>query len=100
MRYPTLPNGVSRYGSQMGRPDVVEEPGTEARFHLYRMPMVDCCYDSGGAYGGMGDSRIGWMYHAYSDGPDGRNECFVRATSREKAKAEVRDVFRNARFYR
>lgn len=78
----------------------MEEPGTGARFRLYRMPMYDYCYDSGGAYWGMGDRRIGWMYHAYADGPYGRNECFVRATSREKAKDKVREVFPNARFYR
>lgn len=100
MRYPTLSSGVTRHGSQMGRPNVEVEPDTGARFHLYRMPMSDFCYDSGGAYWGVGDNRSGWMYHAYSDGPDGGNECFVRAISRETAKDKVREIFCNARFYR
>lgn len=84
----------------MGRRNVVEEPDEVIRFHLYRMPMVDGAYDTGGAYWGAGDYRIGWMYHAYGEGPEFRNECFVRARSREAAKVAVRSLFPNAKFYR
>ena len=77
-----------------------EYPDAEIKFHLYRMPMVDGCYDTGGAYWGTGSNKLGYMYHAYGDGPQFVNQCFVRARSRNEAKSLVGKVFRNARFFR
>lgn len=100
MKYPKLTKGYSQYGAYMGRANWIEEPDEPIKFHLYRMPMSACgCYDSGGAYWGAGDHKIGWMYHAYGDGPLWFNQVFVRAKSREEAKRLVREHFKNARFY-
>lgn len=83
----------------MGRPDVIEEPGAEIRFRLYRMPMVDGDYDTGGAYWGMGPNSAP-MWHAYGDGPKFRDEIFLRAWTREEAKDIVREKFKASRFFR
>lgn len=101
MKYPKLSKGYSERGADMGRRNSVMEPDEPIKFHLYRMPMSACgCYDNGGAYWGAGDHRIGWMYHARGEGPNYWNEVFVRATSREDAKAKVREHFKRAKFYR
>lgn len=101
MKYPKLLKACDMRGASMGRRNTVEEPEAEIKFHLYKMPMSACgCYDSGGAYWGAGDHKIGWMYHAYGDGPLWFNQVFVRAKSREEAKRLVREHFKNARFYR
>lgn len=100
MRYPELSKAYSSRGSAMGRPDHVLGLADGAKFRLYRMSIDSGGYDRGGAYWGLGDSHIGWMYHAYSDGPAGREECFVRAVDRESAKLEVLKTFRKATFYR
>ena len=100
MRYPKLPEVGSMYGAPMGRQDSTEEPDEPIRFHLYRMHMVDYAYDTGGAYWGAGDHKMGWMYHAYGEGPKFVNEMFVRARTRDEAKQKVRVRFTSARFYR
>lgn len=99
---PALSNVISRYGAPMGRPSSHSGcPDTDARFYLQQLPMVDGDYDRGGAYWGCGNSSIGWMYRAYSeDFPDVIVEMFFRAKSREDAKAEVRDRYPNAKFFR
>lgn len=100
MKYPKLPNACSRYGASMGRQNSIMERTAEIKFHLYLMPMVDGAYDTGGAYWGSGNWQIGYMYHAYGNGPEFVNEMFVRARDREDAKHQVRDAFKNAKFYR
>lgn len=40
------------------------------------------------------------MYHAYGDGPEYVNQIFVRAKSRDDAKAKVKANFPNATFFR
>lgn len=99
MKYPKLSDASSARGASMGRPNVVLEPESEIRFRLYRMPMVDYDYDTGGAYWG-GSSTHGVMYHAYGDGPKYKNECFIRAKDRKAAKEAVRKLFPKATFYR
>jgi hypothetical protein len=100
MKHPKLQNATSSWGASMGRSDFIKEPDEPIKFRLYRMPMMDGCYDTGGAYWGSGNYKIGWMYHAYGDGPKFKNELFIRAKSREEAKAEVRHYFKQAKFYR
>ena len=102
MKRPTLPNASSMYGARMGRPNTFDfsESHNPIKFNLYRMPMVDGDYDQGGAYWGGGNPTIGWMYHAYGEGEKFVQELFIRATSRDKAKEEVRKYFPKARFYR
>ena len=101
MKYPKLSKGYSVRGAQMGRQSTMIEYEQTIKFHLYLMPMSPCgCYDNGGAYWGAGDEKIGWMWHAYGEGERFRNEMFIRATSREDAKEQVRGIFNKARFYR
>ena len=100
MKYPKLPNVSSARGAPMGRRDTILDPKAPIKFRLYQMPMVDYCYDTGGAYWGAGSAKTGWMFHAYGDGPSGANEIFMRAFDREDAKEQVRAVFPNATFYR
>lgn len=102
MSYPTLTNAVSRRGASLGRPDEILDPQETLRFRLYRMPMSsDGCYDSGGAYWGASvPNGAGRMWHALANGDSGNNELFIRAWSRQDAKEKVREVFKNARFYR
>lgn len=102
MPYPTLPNAVSRFGASFGRPDSILDPQEAMRFRLYRMPMRDGdCYDSGGAYWGASvQNGDGPMWHALANGTSGENEIFLRAWSRLEAKEKVRELFRNAHFYR
>lgn len=100
MKYPQLSHASSNRGASMGRPNDINEPDEEIKFHLYAMPMVDGDYDSGGAYWGCGSSTTGWMYHAYGYGPEYVNEMFIRAVHRDDAKRQVREIFKNAKFYR
>lgn len=98
-----LRNAVSMRGASMGRPNDIDpnETGNAIKFRLYRMPMSSCgAYDNGGAYWGCGDHQIGWMYHAVGDGEKFVQQIFIRATTREGAKAQVRGYFPKAKFYR
>ena len=96
-----LPKAHGMYGAAMGRNDAVEEPNADIKFHLYKMPMSPCgCYDNGGAYWGSGCFKTGYMYHAYGDGPEYKNEMFTRAKDRQDAKNQVLKVFKKAKFYR
>lgn len=91
-------------GAPMGRRDDRGDPAMPYKVHLQVMPMVDGCYDRGGAYWGSGNSTIGWMYRAYSTFEDefGLDEIqmFIRAKDRDDAKAQVLDQYPNATFYR
>lgn len=101
MKYPKLSNACTERGASMGRQNSVMEPDQEIKFHLYKMPMSACgCYDNGGAYWGAGSDKHGWMWHARGEGPNYWNEVFVRATTRDGAKATVRSHFPKAKFYR
>jgi len=90
----TLPNGSSARGAQMGRrnilPDDVNKP---IKLRMEKLRWVDGDYDSFGAYwGNSGDN----VYCAWMDNV----RVFVRATNRETAKEEVRDLLPNATFFR
>jgi hypothetical protein len=88
-------------GSQMGRTNVVPEEGMEwPCLRLFRMAMNSGgAYDSGGAYWGAGDGRIGWMYRAYSDEGDNMAiNIFVRALDRKDAMAKIKAMYPQAKF--
>jgi hypothetical protein len=103
-RYCTLPDG-SRHctGSQMGRPDSLPPASFAGRLRLVRLRWFDGDYDEGGAYWGCG--KGGHIYRAIAvlpckpDDWDGNCECFVRAGSRQAAKAAVLAKVPGARFY-
>ena len=95
---PLLPNAVSQRGASMGRSASILEPSAPIKFRLYALQWVDGDYDEGGAYWGY--VRGENIYRAIGEGPEFVNEMFVRAKSREEAKAGVLKEFKNARFYR
>ena len=93
---PELSRGYSQYGAQMGRRDNIEDPDAPVKFHLVKMRLVDGGYDQGGAYWGLGDP----MWRAIGEDEDMVNEMFIRARTRDEAKAQVLETFPNAKFYR
>jgi hypothetical protein len=92
----------SSRGAPMGRSGNDTEPQYPVKFHLQHVPMVDSCYDQGGAYWGMPDYRAGVypLYCAWGDGVAEVQEVYIRAKSRDHARAEVLTLFPNAKFYR
>jgi len=88
------PNVNCRYGAPMGRHTGANYLATEAgRLHLRRIPLNSGGYDSGGAYWGLGAPL--W-FAADQDG----NSQFLRARSREAAKAAILADWPDARFFR
>lgn len=84
----------SRYGAPMGRftgPDYLET--SAGRLHLMRVRLNSGGYDAGGAYWGHGEPLF------YVEDQDG-NSQYLRASSREAAKAEILADWPDARFYR
>jgi len=75
------------------------EPNAAIKFSLTKLRWVDGDYDQGGAYWGHSPEH-GDIYRAWGQGPEYVNEMFVRANSHEEAKAQVREQFKNATFYR
>ena len=59
------------------------------------MRFIDGCYDEGGAYWGMPAN----LYRATGEDDEQLIEIFTRANSRAEAKAKVRAILPNARFY-
>lgn len=89
----------SQYGAPMGRSDSLpEDLAIRVKLSLVRMRMVDGCYDQGGAYWGLAGPQYGWMYRAENE--DEAIEIFIRARSREEAKAAIVKRLPNATFYR
>ena len=85
-------------GSQMGRRDTLPDDRTApCKLRLVRLRWVDGDYDAGGAY--WGNSGGTSTYRALGDAGEVRAEIFVRASSRDDAKAQVRALLPNVRFY-
>lgn len=88
-----------RYGAPMGRQGTHwSGPDWPVRFHLRKLPLDSGGYDRGGAYWGIGQP----LWYACSEEPlDGEHaELYLRASTRERAKDQVRERFCAARFYR
>ena len=82
----------------MGRSNRLPDNTDEAvKLQMVRLRWVDGDYDQGGVYwgGGSGD----YIYFAKGDASDVVVEVYVRAKRRKDAKAEVRKLLPNARFY-
>ena len=90
-------------GSQMGRPDVLpEDRNTPCKLRLVRLPFVGGCYDRWGAYWGIpANIYCAWVYKpsCVSIMANYLACVFVRADSRDQAKAKVRSSLPNARFF-
>ena len=87
-----------RYGAPMGRRCAILD---EAEKHyLRRVPMSSCgAYDIGGAYWGCSDYRSG-IYPLYCVWNADGDATFIRAKSREDAKAKIREIYPDIQFYR
>ena len=80
----------------MGRSDWRGDPDYPIKFHLQKVRFIDGCYDQGGAYWG-GPANL---FCAWGEDEGEQVRMFVRASSREQAKAVVREYYVNARFFR
>ena len=79
----------------MGMPNKLPaDMSNVGKLHLKRLKWVDGDYIENGAYfgGGMGD----YVYCAFSE----EVQYFVRAKTRNEAKAFVMEAIPNAKFYR
>lgn len=81
-----------RNGAPMGRHTGPDYLDTSERLYLRRVPLNSGGYDAGGAYWGLGQP----LYHVQDCDGNGR---IFRATSREDAKALVREDWPDARFH-
>lgn len=80
-------------GAQMGRRSILpEDPAKPIKLKLEFMRLYDGAYDKGGAYWGSPDD----LCCAYTDGV----AVYVRATTREVAKAKVRESIPGAQFHK
>lgn len=86
-------NVSSMYGAPMGR---YSNPVTElsGRVHLRYVPFVDGAYDQGGAYWGTGAQPL---FCAWDDAD---HVVYLRAASREVAKAQLLSKNPAITFYR
>lgn len=82
------------YTDKQGRTFEITVNEDAKPFRLIRCPLDSGGYDRGGAYWGLGAP----LY--YYEGPLSDISGYVRGTTREKAKAEVRSLHPKARFYR
>lgn len=101
MPMPPLPHVGSKYGAPMGRADThpagpLDE--LQPTLDLQRLPFVDDCYDEGGAYWGL-PANVWRVYGEITE--DDETEVidfYLRADSREAAKAEVLETYPKASF--
>ena len=99
MKLSKLPRASSIYGAAMGRRSTVPaNPSAPIRLRLVRLRWYDGDYDEGGAY--WGNSGGTGIYRAHWDDGELTGDYFVRAASREIAKAKVREAVPGATFYR
>lgn len=88
------PDVNCQYGAPLGRhtgPDYLETCAGPLYLRLIRLDRGG--YDAGGAYWGLGQP----LFHV--EDQDG-NSQFLRAASREDAKARIVEKWEGARFYR
>jgi hypothetical protein len=90
-----LSKGYSARGADMGRRSVLPANAQEPiKLQMERLRWVSYDYDQGGAYWGW---RLGdFIYCAHADNV----QIFVRARTRDWAKALVRERLPKATFYR
>lgn len=115
MPMPPLEELSCARGAPMGRSNRDELEDDVGRVFLQRVPFVDGCYDRGGAYWGAPANlwRAYAQEEATKDAPHNPHrfhqvrqgdilvfEQFVRANSREQAKALLLEDFPTISFYR
>lgn len=87
-------------GSLMGRRNAIPDASAAPKLYLSKLKWVDGDYDQGGAYWGRGTGSDIYRAEGDAEGVDESYEVFVRARSREEAKAAVLKLIPAARFYR
>lgn len=101
MPMPPLTHVGSKYGAPMGRADThpagpLDE--LQPTLQLRRLPFVDDCYDEGGAYWGL-PANVWRVYGEITEDDDTEViDFYLRADSREAAKAEVLKTYPKASF--
>lgn len=95
------PTISGRYGAPLGRPNRTDRRDMPAgpKFSLVRIRLNSGGYDSGGAYWGVGKP----LYYAAASRDDTGAliaDRYLRAASREIARATICAEFPDARFYR
>ena len=93
-----FPNAADQYGAGMGRTSYSGVRNKPYKFRMERVKLDSGGYDNGGAYWG----RDLPLYYARADDPseeDDSTELFLRAFDRADAKAQVVDLYPNARFF-
>lgn len=98
--YCTGPNGEQICtGSQMGRRNILPDDCTQpCKLSMIRLGWHSGDYDAGGAYWGHTPGEF--IYWARGDCGEVNAQVFVRARTRQGAKALVRDILPGATFYR
>lgn len=97
MAHVKLSKAYNKYGASMGRASYhADERDVAAKFRLHAIPLDGGGYDNGGAYWGWPSD----LYRAIAESDAGEIELFIRAPSREQARAIVVAKYPNARFYR
>jgi hypothetical protein len=91
-----LSNGASKYGAQMGRRDAMPDDYAGEKLRLQRVPFIDGCYDRWGAY--WGSPANFWC--AWGESESEQVQLFVRANTREQAKAKLAERYPAIRFLR
>lgn len=81
------PDCSGRHGAPMGRHSDSLGNAAGCEVQLFRVPMVDSCYDPGGAYWGSGDSTVGYMFAWYAAESDSRG--YFRAADMAAAIAHI-----------
>ena len=100
-----LEKACSNRGADMGRPNrIPADANTVGKLHLVRLQWVDGDYDEGGAYWGRSfhNYRSDYIYCCYGETKTEQLRIFVRAFTRDEAKAEVKRTLLkdNPKFYR
>lgn len=94
MNLPYKQNVASKYGAPMGRYSDTLSNFEERKVHLRRVPLIDDCYDQGGAYWGMPSN----LWCAWSEETDSEYVVtYFRADSRKDAKSQLPET---CKFYR
>ena len=99
-----LPKVNTDRGSPFGRANYNTCMFAPVKVHLTRVPFVDGAYDRGGAYWGSPANLWCAEFQFYNELEQKEHEgmCFVRASSREEAKHQVRKSrgWENVKFYK
>jgi hypothetical protein len=89
----------NQYGASLGRRNSIpDDINTASKLYLEKLRWVGRDYDEGGCY--WGNTGKDDVYMATGESETEVIEIFVRASDRDGAKQQVREVFKEAKFFR